>query len=268
MTPARLLTSTLPLLFFAACEGDKGNNDSVQDTDPAELVDLDGDGSIVGDDCDDNNPAVFPGATEACDGLDNNCEGSVDEGALITFYADGDGDGYGVEASAVEACEAPSGAVALGGDCDDTNPILTPEDYDGDGLSSCDGDCDDNNANLSDRCGYSTMDGELNVLIGGCVFQVEGVDADGSTLCPACDFSFDTSGSLVSGDCIDSFDGMLGYDRDLGALSFQLYTGPGDYYNVGKFPASVTYGADYDVLSFKGYGTSGYAYSGSLNLRP
>ena len=50
--------------------------------------DLDEDGFLdaacssgFGDDCDDSNPAVNPGATEACDGVDNNCAGGVDEGA-------------------------------------------------------------------------------------------------------------------------------------------------------------------------------------------
>lgn len=41
--------------------------------------DLDNDGVIAAQDCDDTNNAIFPGATELCDGVDNNCDGVMDE---------------------------------------------------------------------------------------------------------------------------------------------------------------------------------------------
>ena len=53
-------------------------------------IDADGDGVIAAQDCDDNNAKIYPGALEACDGIDNNCNGQVDENALI-FVANGIG---------------------------------------------------------------------------------------------------------------------------------------------------------------------------------
>jgi hypothetical protein len=46
----------------------------------AGLADVDGDGAPAGEDCDDLNSAVSPNAEEQDDGIDNNCNGLVDEG--------------------------------------------------------------------------------------------------------------------------------------------------------------------------------------------
>src|SRR5689334_24906936 len=47
-------------------------------------------------DCNDNNPAIHPGANEICDGVDQNCNGAADDGVSpIPAYRDYDGDGYG-----------------------------------------------------------------------------------------------------------------------------------------------------------------------------
>ncbi len=43
-------------------------------------LDLDGDG-FNSTDCDDDDDAAYPGAAETCDGVDNDCDGVVDEGA-------------------------------------------------------------------------------------------------------------------------------------------------------------------------------------------
>jgi hypothetical protein len=44
-----------------------------------ECLDADKDGSVAAKDCDDNNADIRPGAIERCDGVDNNCNGEVDE---------------------------------------------------------------------------------------------------------------------------------------------------------------------------------------------
>ncbi|MBK8081689.1 MAG: putative metal-binding motif-containing protein [Saprospiraceae bacterium] len=46
-------------------------------------------------DCNDNNVLINPGATEICNGLDDDCDGGVDEGVQNTYYADVDNDSYG-----------------------------------------------------------------------------------------------------------------------------------------------------------------------------
>ena len=97
-------------------------------------------GLIGGGDCNDENPSINPGATEVCNGIDDNCSGEIDdEVELITYYADVDGDGFGNPEVFTTTCEeAPIGFVTNSDDCDDTNPdINIPftwyQDNDGDG---------------------------------------------------------------------------------------------------------------------------------------
>jgi hypothetical protein len=123
------------------------------------------------DDCDDADADSHPGGEEVCDGADNDCDGSTDEGVTSAWYLDYDGDGYGDPDTAVSACEAPSALyIATAGDCDDVDDQVNPDaatvcddtdsncdgnvdsDGDGDGYSdiSCGGtDCDDGDSSLS-----------------------------------------------------------------------------------------------------------------------
>ncbi|MEO6167460.1 MAG: MopE-related protein, partial [Chitinophagales bacterium] len=77
-------------------------------------------------DCNDSNVLINPGATEVCDNFDNNCDGNIDEGLLLTFYADADGDGFGDAGNAVLACALSAGFVTDTTDCDDTNATIFP----------------------------------------------------------------------------------------------------------------------------------------------
>ncbi len=120
----------------------------------ASLCDADADGFVAvtlgGDDCDDADAAVHPGATEICNGLDDDCDDAVDDadssidpGSQSTWFPDGDGDGVGREADAVRTCDTspPDGHVATPGDCDDADPSVTEGaqwviDDDGDGVGA------------------------------------------------------------------------------------------------------------------------------------
>ena len=85
-------------------------------------ADEDGDNSITdgGTDCNDNNNTIYPGAPEICDGVDNNCDGYIDEGLpQVTYYEDLDGDGYGNAAISLVDCTQPEGYVIDNTDCDD-----------------------------------------------------------------------------------------------------------------------------------------------------
>jgi hypothetical protein len=98
------------------------------------------------DDCNDANATVHQGATEVCDGLDNDCDGDVDGGAVdaVVYFLDIDGDGYGGQS--YSECTPPTDAMYVGGDCNDTDVTQNLDDVDEDGFSSCDGDCDDADA--------------------------------------------------------------------------------------------------------------------------
>jgi len=124
--------------------GDTGEPVDTGDSgDTAEpVVDADSDGFDETQDCDDSNSEIHPDADEVCDGVDNDCDLLVDQGAIdtLTWYRDADGDGFGDAASPVASCDAPSGYVDDATDCDDTNPDVHPA-----GAELCNGlddDCD------------------------------------------------------------------------------------------------------------------------------
>lgn len=121
-------------------EDDSGDSGG-EDTDVVPVRDEDGDGFLVEEgDCDDQDAAINPAAVEICDGLDNNCDGQIDEGAVTTFYADEDGDGFGNPSASKEACEQPNGYVANGIDCNDGDADMYPGNIES--CDSIDNDCD------------------------------------------------------------------------------------------------------------------------------
>ncbi|NND77187.1 MAG: hypothetical protein HKN39_03315 [Flavobacteriales bacterium] len=139
-------------VFFDITVEDVNGCSSAPQTTTLQLgKDGDGDGLCAYEDCDDTDPTVgnFP---EVCDGLDNDCDGEIDEDFDI------DNDGF----------------TSCGGDCNDLNPVVYPGapelcdeidnncngvvdeglDSDGDGVADCVDECpDDPNKTLFGVCG-------------------------------------------------------------------------------------------------------------------
>ena len=136
---------------IAACDGGETAGDCpsgwLWDSDSTQCYQKDDDGDGWADvyDCDDDNPAVHPGAGEICDGVDNDCNGLTDDGdgnvlAETVFYADVDGDGHAGSTFSKRACDKPEGYYPTNDDCDDVDASTYP-----DALELCDGvdnDCD------------------------------------------------------------------------------------------------------------------------------
>ncbi|MCK6517480.1 putative metal-binding motif-containing protein [Myxococcota bacterium] len=194
------------LTLLSACFGDKDpSGDSAVDSEPV-VIDEDGDGVRAEDDCDDNDASVYPGAAEPCDERDNDCDGSVDEGANASFYADGNGDGFGRDDSDVLACEAPEGYASNGGDCDDNNRDVSPDAEEVcDGAdNNCDGAPDEGVTINYYNDGDGDGDGDPGAPITGCELPPEGVLSAGD-----CD---DNDPSLNSNDADE--DGLASCDGD------------------------------------------------------
>lgn len=120
------LLAALGLLVSPLSPGCGGEGETIYES-PLPAVDDDADGYTREDDCNDDEPSVYPGAPEdpnggtAGDELDNDCDGQVDEG---TQRGDDDLDGYSER----------------DGDCDDENMVIHPGATDG--CDEVDGDCD------------------------------------------------------------------------------------------------------------------------------
>ena len=130
----------LPFVVTVLLACDPKEDDTSADTTPTdpetEEVDADGDGAVSSLDCDDNDASAYPGATEVCDDIDNNCDGVVDEGYDI------DGDGW----------------TTCAGDCDDNDKSIRPEISE-----TCDGIDNNCDGNIDEGLGepyYTDFDGD------------------------------------------------------------------------------------------------------------
>jgi hypothetical protein len=145
------------------------------------------------DDCDDLEQLAAPGNTEACNGIDDDCDGTVDNDVpgAPTWYVDADGDGHGGP-DTTAACTQPANAYPDPTDCDDTSDTVAP------GLPElCDNQIDDNcDGTVDEGAGpsdwYADADGD-GYGTGAVLFtQCDAPDGDYAPVAGDCDDGDDT----------------------------------------------------------------------------
>ena len=147
------------VVFMVACgskdpDSKPSGNDDSGNIVPEGPFDNDADGVFSDTDCNDDDAAIHPGASETCNGLDDDCNGTIDDDLLTTFYRDADGDGFGNANELASACAMPEGYVTGHGDCNDADAAIHPgasEVCDLLGVDEdCNGDVNEDDAGLTD----------------------------------------------------------------------------------------------------------------------
>ncbi len=178
-------------------------------------------------DCDDDESAVSPDATEVCDGIDNDCNGVADGGDATDateYFMDFDGDGYGDPDRTGKACSAPPGFTTDDSDCNDDDALVHPgavefcdeQDNDCDSLVDYDdpdvtsptwyADFDEDEFGDPDDSKVQCEQPEDYVLTtGDCDDDNEDINPDATEVCDAgvdndCDGLIDTADPDMSGD--------------------------------------------------------------------
>ena len=205
-------------------------------------VDLDGDGlTPCSGDCDDADPHTYDKAPELCDGVDNDCDGRIDNGHDL------DGDGFTTcdgDCDDADAAISPAEAEACDGvdnDCDGT--VDNGFDTDGDGVTSCDGDCDDTDAatypGASETCDGDGDDNDCD----GIVDNAPDLDGDGYSACDGdCDDNDATTSPGASETCDgedNDCDGTVDNGFDADGDGFTTCDGDCDDTNARNRPGAV-----------------------------
>jgi predicted MPP superfamily phosphohydrolase len=185
------------------------------------IVDADGDTYTSDVDCDDNDAAVNPGATEVLyDGIDNDCNPAT----LDTLDADGDGENSDTDCDDSDPLVNSSATEILYDGIDnDCNPA-TPDtqDVDGDGENS-DTDCNDSDPLINSNATEILYDGIDNDCD---PFTLDYVDADSDTFASDVDCN-DNDPAINPGASEILYDGI---DNDCNPATLDFVDADGDTY--------------------------------------
>ncbi len=146
----------------------------------------------------------FP-SEEVCDGIDNDCDGEIDNNATDakTWYVDKDGDGFGVATGAtIVACDKPDGYAEQVGDCNDNDPAFYP----GAPETNCD---DPNDYNCDGSVGYVDADGDGHPACQDCDDTDATVYPGAPELCDGKDNNCNGSASFPGGETDKDGDGVI-----------------------------------------------------------
>ena len=140
-------------------------------------VDDDGDGQTENQgDCDDDNPEIFTGAEETCNGIDNNCSGDESDATdALIWFEDLDNDGYGNETVPMTACFQPNGFVDNTDDCNDEDISIHV-----DAVDTCDGIDSNCSGDESDCIGFFRHENGVTIQCPNAAFG-DSADIDGRT---------------------------------------------------------------------------------------
>lgn len=206
----------------------------------------------ISGDCNDSDASINASEMEICnDGLDNNCNGMVDETTGSTWYADEDADTFGNPAIDSVSCDMPVGFVLNDLDCNDADATINPDGTEicGNGIDEdCNGEdlaCDVSGCTELEACNYNP----LAVINDGSCFFVGDVCDDGNA---------GTINDQILNDCVcsgfvpecatnpivislDSIQNVTCFNGDDGYIGLQVSGGNGPYFaSWNSFPIQTT----------------------------
>jgi hypothetical protein len=262
-----------------------GDNDGFGDASDTQLSCDQPSGYVLDDtDCDPDDSAQYPGADEYCNGEDDDCNEVVDDDYALdalTFYEDGDEDGFGDIDSTTASCSEPDGYTSDDTDCDDNDDDIFPgaDEYCDEVDNDCNGTDDDDDAVDADTWYVDDdVDGFGDATDSGTAscsqpsgYELDNTDCDDSEnainpdadeVCDGADNDCDAS---TGEDDMATFTDSAGTESDVSTDVSGSSSSPAAYtlssegelaFCDGTFYVNLTVEADVDIFGFNGDATT------------